>query len=154
MGLWAELWMGSSTGTLIRLSPIVHSFFPVFHWVLYISKSTISALNLRWAPWSNIVATWASSGSITVICGEVVVYRRSFRMPQPTNDINYSRWDHLRSVGVCLRERKATGTSYGNSLVYVAAKNPTPSHADGYIVRGWYGCAECSVIFPKIIFSN
>jgi hypothetical protein len=62
------------------------------------------------------------------------VYRRSFRMPQLTNDINCSRWDHLSSVAVCLLDRKATGTSCSYS--YVAAKKPTPLQAEGYTVKG------------------
>ena len=40
---------------------------------LYISRSTINALSLRWAPLSSIVAIYASSGSTAVIKGAVVV---------------------------------------------------------------------------------
>jgi hypothetical protein len=33
-------------------------------------------------------------------------------MPQPTNKIHFSIYDHFYSVNVNLLERKATGTSY------------------------------------------
>lgn len=83
-----------------------------------------------------MVAIYAYSGSTAVILGAVVVYRLSFLTPQPTNETSCSNSDHFSSVSVYFRERNATGTSYCASVIYVAATKPTPSHADGYIIKG------------------